>query len=99
MPDTSLLKQLARRYGLIALMLFVLAGMQVIQASPLHDHAQHSVDCGLCHVPVADAPATPHGIVPEFDTRPAALPTLAAVFLSSHNPSPYQGRAPPTLLL
>jgi hypothetical protein len=99
MQATSLsIAQLARRYGLIALMLFVLAGVQVIQASPLHDHTQHSVDCGLCHVPVADAPPTHHGIVPEFETLSAALPALASAFFSSRNPSPYQGRAPPALL-
>jgi hypothetical protein len=100
MQTTSLsIAQLARRYGLIALMLFVLAGVQVIQASPLHDHAQHSsVDCGLCHVPVADAPATPHGIVPEFETLAAVLPAVASAIFSSRNPSPYQGRAPPALL-
>ncbi len=91
--------QLARRYGLIALMLFVLAGVQVIQASPLHDHTQHSVDCGLCHVPVADSCTAPRGIVPEFEGGHALLPCRAASFHGSHNPSPYQGRAPPAFLL
>jgi len=98
MPNTSLL-QLARRYGLIALMLFVLAGVQVLQASPLHDHAQHSVDCGLCHVPLADAPSSAQGLIPEFDATTTALPCLAADVHDTHNPSPYQGRAPPALLI
>lgn len=97
MPNTSLL-QLARRYGLIALMLFVLAGVQVLQASPLHDHAQHSVDCGLCHVPLADSPPSSQGLVPEFDAALAALPQLAADYHDTLNPSPYQGRAPPATL-
>lgn len=87
--------QLARRFGLIALMLFMLAGVQVIQASPLHDHAQHSVDCGLCHVPVAEAPATSRGILPEFEGARPALPLHAASFHSTRHPSPYRGRAPP----
>jgi hypothetical protein len=78
-------------------MLFVLAGVQVIQASPLHDHARHSVDCGLCHLPVAEAPATPRGILPEFEGARPALPLQAAFFHSTRNPSPYQGRAPPAL--
>lgn len=97
MPTIPLL-QLARRYGLIVLMLFVLAGVQVVQASPLHDHTRHSVDCGLCHVPLADAQTTQHGVVPDFETAAAALPVLAVSFHSTHNPSPYQGRAPPLLL-
>lgn len=92
------LLQPLRRYGLIALMLFVLAGVQVIQASPLHDHSQHSVDCALCHVPLADDPSGQRGIAPEFHATAAVVPAALHRFFSSTNPSPYQGRAPPSLL-
>ena len=91
--------QLTRRFGLIALMLFVLTGVQLLQASPLHDHAQHSVDCVLCHVPLADAPPPQHGMVPTFATAVATATDPASNFRSSRTPSPYQGRAPPTPLL
>jgi hypothetical protein len=97
MPNTSLL-QLIQRYGLIALMLFVLAGVQVLQASPLHDHAQHSVDCGLCHVPLADDPAAQSSSVPDLRRASAPLPARLAHFCGDTSPSPYQGRAPPPLL-
>jgi hypothetical protein len=93
------LLQLTRRSGLIALMLFVLTGVQLLQASPLHDHAQHSVDCGLCHVPLADTPPPPHGLVPTFDSAVATATALATTYPSHRNASPYQGRAPPAPLL
>lgn len=87
-----------RHCGLIALMLFVLAGVQVMQVSPLHDHAQHSVDCGLCHVPLADDPGAQQRIEPAFVALAAHLPAEAHAACSSTPTSPYQGRAPPAVL-
>jgi hypothetical protein len=94
----STLLPLTRRYGLIALMLFVLAGAQVLQATPLHDHSQHSVDCGLWHVPVADAPAAPLLLPPDSQLQSLAPLPAATLLPQGQRPSPYQGRAPPALL-
>jgi hypothetical protein len=92
------LLNLSRRFGIVALMLFMLAGVQLIQVSPLHDHTRHSVDCGLCHVPLADEPASTSGLLPDFVTSATWQPALSAPAPSSTNPSPYQGRAPPRIL-
>jgi hypothetical protein len=83
----------------IVLVVFMLLGVQVIQASPLHDHAQqHSVDCALCHLQFGDDAAV---------RQAPALPVVAAVaapvvalpgFYLSSTVSPYQGRAPPRFL-
>lgn len=98
MTHGSPLLQLTRRYGLIALMLFVFAGVQVVQASPLHDHSHHTVDCGLWHVPVADAPASPATVLPDYVAQGPALLPIPASFPQATRPSPYQGRAPPIFL-
>lgn len=92
------LLQLTRRYGLIALMLFVFAGVQVVQASPLHDHAQHTVDCGLWHVPVTDASEASAALVPDYVARGVVVLPTVKLFVRKAGPSPYQGRAPPISL-
>jgi hypothetical protein len=87
--------QQLRHALLIALMAFTLLGVQLVQASPLHDHTLHSVDCALCHL--------------QFSDDSLAQPTLSVAFIAHNipyaqylreyhsfsNPSPYQGRAPP----
>jgi len=83
------------RLLLISLMAFTLIGVQALQASPLHQHAQHSVDCALCHLQLSDDAEIQYQnvitrlIQTTFKTRP---PGTFYTFLS---PSPYQGRAPP----
>lgn len=95
----TMLKQLThiRHAWLIALMVFVLGGLQVIQASPLHDHSQHTVDCGLCHVPIGDgvAPSDPAAVIPAPQNAPSFA--LLVLITPARNPSPYQGRAPPRI--
>ena len=98
MVASTPLLQLTRRYGLIALMLFVLAGVQVVQASPLHDHAQHTVDCGLWHVPLTDATEASAALVPDYVAQGIVLLPTATRFVRNSRPSPYQGRAPPISL-
>jgi len=86
-----------RHAWLIALMVFVLGGLQVVQASSLHDHSQHTVDCGLCHVPLGDG-AAPSELVGSI-SAPLNFPLFFLVVLAipQGNPSPYQGRAPPRI--
>ena len=83
------------RLLLISLMAFTLIGVQLVQASPLHQHTQHSVDCALCHLQFSDDAEIQYQNV---ITRLAAI-TLkivpASTFYSFISPSPYQGRAPP----
>jgi hypothetical protein len=86
-----------RHAWLIALMVFVLGGLQIVQASPLHDHSQHTVDGGLCHVPLGDGalPTVLPGSIPVFQNFPRFY--LVVLAPSQGNPSPYQGRAPPRI--
>jgi hypothetical protein len=94
----SLLKR-HRRSWLTLLLLVAFAGVQVLQVSALHDHARETVDCALCHAPVLgddstldrslNLPAAQAGVRPVV--RLSAAPTGPA-------PSPYQGRAPPSLV-
>ena len=80
---------------LISLMAFTLIGVQALQASPLHQHAQHSVDCGLCHLQLSDdAEIQYQNIITRLAQTPVkTLP--ASSFYTFVSPSPYQGRAPP----
>jgi len=83
------------RLLLISLMAFSLIGVQALQASPLHQHAQHSVDCALCHLQLSDdAEVQYQSVITRLAT--VILKTISAgTFYSFINPSPYQGRAPP----
>lgn len=84
-----------RQALLVALMAFMLIGAQLAQASPLHDHTKHSVDCALCHLQLGDdalAQTTP-GIA--FTAHAVPYAQYLSEFRSFHNPSPYHGRAPP----
>jgi hypothetical protein len=97
-PALSLLKR-HRRSWLTLLLLVAFAGVQVLQVSALHDHARETVDCALCHAPALgddstldrsfNLPAALAGTRPVV--RPPAAPTAPA-------PSPYQGRAPPSVV-
>ena len=90
-----------RQILLIALMAFTLVGVQLAQASPLHSHAQHSlehtVDCALCHLQLSDDVLVRHQFSPTFVPNSAPNLATAAPFYSVSSPSPYQGRAPPPL--
>jgi hypothetical protein len=84
-----------RHILLIALMGFTLLGAQLAQNSPLHNHAQHTVDCALCHLQLSDDVLVVYQFTPTFvpHSAPTALPP--APFYTFSSPSPYQGRAPP----
>ena len=84
------------RLRLIALMAFMLLGVQLLQHSPLHDHVREVVDCALCHLQtLGDDTEYEQG----FNLPMVAATTfvvadsVAAPGLSLS--SPYQGRAPP----
>ena len=84
------------RAWLIALMATILLGVQLLQYSPLHDHAREVADCALCHLqPLGDDTEIDHSL-------PTPILTAFAVVIfelietpraAAH--TPYQGRAPP----
>jgi hypothetical protein len=86
-----------RQALLIALMAFTLVGVQLAQASPLHNHVQHSVDCALCHLQLGDDVVVRVQVTAAFIPNAAPQPVTPAPFYSFTSPSPYQGRAPPVL--
>lgn len=87
--------QQLRQVLLIALMAFTLAGVQLLQSSPLHDHTQHTVDCALCHLQLGDDTVVRHQLMVPFISVAAPAVAGLPVFYHSSSPSPYQGRAPP----
>jgi hypothetical protein len=94
----SIFSGYAARLWLAGLLTFTLIGAQVVQESPLHNHAQETVDCALCHLQhpgdgtdVARVLAHVERVVQAAHN--AASPTVIPFV----NPSPYQGRAPPAL--
>jgi hypothetical protein len=89
--------QQLRHYLLIALMAFTLVGVQLMQASPVHDHVQHSVDCALCHLHFGDDTLVRHTLTVPFRAATAPVAIALSPFYASSSPSPYQGRAPPRL--
>lgn len=80
---------------LIALMAFMLAGVQVAQSSPLHDHARHTVDCALCHLQLGDDASIRPALSVAFIAHSVPYAQYLREFYSFSNPSPYHGRAPP----
>ena len=89
--------QQIRHALLIALMAFTLLGVQLVQALPLHNHAQHSVDCALCHLQFNDDASTHPTLAVAFIAHSVPYAQYLREFYSFSNPSPYQGRAPPFL--
>lgn len=83
---------------LIALMAFTLLGVQLVQASPLHDHAKHSVDCALCHLQFSDDALVQPTLSVAFIAHSMPYAQYLREFYSFASPSPYQGRAPPLLV-
>jgi hypothetical protein len=84
------------KWWLTSLLAFTLFGVQVLQESPLHDHAQETVDCALCHLQhLGDDSEVAH-VMPAVDVVAQAVISHAShAILPSVNPSPYHGRAPP----
>lgn len=88
-------RQQVRQLLLISLMACALIGVQLVQASPLHQHASHTVDCALCHLQLSDDALFEHRTSAAPAASGARYNQLIAEFYSFRNPSPYQGRAPP----
>jgi hypothetical protein len=89
--------QQIRQLLLISLMAFALVGVQLVQASPLHDHTGHTVDCALCHLQFTDVALEQYQPSFAWFASTVRFHQQTAAFLSSRNPSPYQGRAPPAV--
>lgn len=87
--------QQVRQLLLISLMACALIGVQLVQASPLHEHTSHSVDCALCHLQLSDDALFQHASSFAVAASGTRYNQLVAEFYSFRNPSPYQGRAPP----
>jgi hypothetical protein len=49
---------MTRKLLTILLISLALCGVQVVQASPLHDHVSHISECSLCHFDGAQAVRT-----------------------------------------
>ncbi len=84
-----------RTFIKISLITLALIGVQVIQASPLHDHSNHVVDCGLCHfssteIAIEDSPVVTPSTTPRYFSVPRTINITAKSIRLS-----YQGRAPP----
>jgi hypothetical protein len=88
------LKQL-RPLLLIGLMAGLLLGVQLLQASPLHQHTQHAVECTLCHLQAGDTALLQQAPALPFVAGTAPSGTLLVAFAISTTTSPYQSRAPP----
>ena len=86
-----------RRFLLIALMAFTLVGVQLVQASPLHDHTQEAIDCALCHLQLSDDALVQHQLTLPSSAAAAQVGPALRQFYAVTSPSPYQGRAPPRL--
>lgn len=93
---TQLQASQLRKYLLVALAVFMLAGVQIVQSSPLHDHTRHSVDCALCHLQLGDDALLQPTLSVAFIAHNVPYAQYLRKFYSFSNPSPYQGRAPPS---
>ena len=97
--DHSNVKNMALTRQLLTVLLLILTllGVQVVQASPLHDHSTHVIDCGLCHFSASecaidDIPVITVSVTQShFSIRKTVDVALDTTGLS------YQGRAPPHL--
>lgn len=88
----------AQQAVLAVLLVLTLAGAQTAQNSPWHDHGgQHSVDCALCHLQAYDADLAPAPLALASRFPSHITPERPRARHAAHSPSPYQGRAPPTL--
>lgn len=89
----------ARKLWLITLMVFMLVAVQLAQASPLHDHTKHEVDCALCHLPLSDESQDQGCPSPDFNAQGSFRFLESELAIPLRNPSPYHGRAPPEFFL
>jgi len=86
---------LNRKIFSVLLITLALCGVQVVQASPLHDHTGHLSGCSLCHFNGASA------IRQDSDVHIWVTGTVTEIFIGTvlapvagHYPA-FRGRAPP----
>jgi len=80
---------------LIGLMAGLLLGVQLLQASPLHQHTQHAVECPLCHLQAGDTALLQQAPALPFVAGTAPIGDFKVIFAVSTTTSTYQSRAPP----
>lgn len=92
----SLFRTLRSKATTIALLAVLLAGMQMLQSAPWHDHQRETVDCALCHLQTLGDDSEIDRTLPLAQT-PLTVSVLVAAseFTATHFAAPYQGRAPP----
>ena len=93
------LPQQGRHLLLIGLMAGMLLGVQLLQASPLHQHAQHSVQCTLCHLQSGDAALLQHPLDLSLITPAGVTGSHAVAAPATAARLHYQSRAPPSYFL
>ena len=81
---------------LISLTVIMLAGVQIVQASPLHDHSVHTFDCGLCHLQLGDDALFENDHSVAFIAAAIPYTLQLGVDYPLRQSSPYQSRAPPS---
>lgn len=87
--------KLNRHILLVGFLAVMLLGVQTVQNSSVHDHAQHQVDCVLCHFDSNDQVALSQSTI-KFTVEQIAHSSESSdqVFISYQYPA-YQGRSPP----
>lgn len=83
----------------VLLVTLTLISIQLVQASPLHDHLDHVSGCVLCH-----ADSNEDALTPSDNQLATFEPAGILVFplqlsLASQKTSSFQSRAPPSLLI
>lgn len=85
-----------RHFYTVVLLILALSGVQVVQASPLHDHSTHVVDCGVCHFSASEA-TVDDSPVTSISVTPAQFTIARAIQVTNNRTRlAYQGRAPPS---
>lgn len=85
----------SRHWLAIPLIILVLTGIQVVQASPLHDHLDHVAGCMLCHYNGNSHAIPVTGQLAPVVKAHQAYRETAYHLVQAGNPSPFHGRAPP----
>ena len=90
---------MTRQLLAVALITLTLAGIQVVQASPLHDHVSHFNGCALCHFSGTEAviPATP--VTLDIPIGRSHQPVPVITLHDTSSPSSFRSRAPPVTSL
>lgn len=91
----DILNRLNRKYLLVGFLALLLLGVQSVQASTIHDHAQHQVDCVLCHFDSHDQASLAQADFKVFERQGIQFTAFPTHTVYSLHFTPYQGRSPP----